>query len=77
MELGTSDDLQFQSLRERKCELVVARQIAPQPDMDAEVLFQEQSFVWVGQHNYGLPAEGHGETIAKQEPAHSSLSEIM
>src|SRR5262249_37221790 len=41
MELGDSEALQLQTLRERKCELVVARQIAPQPDMDAEPLFHD------------------------------------
>jgi DNA-binding transcriptional LysR family regulator len=51
LELGTSDDLQLQTLRERKCELVVARQIDPQPDMESETLFNEQSFVWVSPQN--------------------------
>jgi DNA-binding transcriptional LysR family regulator len=50
MELGTSDVLQLQTLRERRCELVVARQIAPHPDpdMDTEALFHERPLVWVG-----------------------------
>jgi DNA-binding transcriptional LysR family regulator len=47
MELGDSEVLQLQTLRERKCELVVARQIAPQPDMEAEALFPDQPLVWV------------------------------
>jgi DNA-binding transcriptional LysR family regulator len=47
MELGTSDVLQLQTLRERRCELVVARQIAPHPDMDTEALFHERPLVWV------------------------------
>jgi DNA-binding transcriptional LysR family regulator len=48
MELGNSEVLQLRTLRERNCEFVVARQIAPQPDMDAEALFHEQPLVWVG-----------------------------
>src|SRR5262249_9606014 len=49
MEVGSSGDPQTQILRERKCELVIARQ-APslEPDMDAEVLFHERPFVWAG-----------------------------
>ena len=54
MELANSDVLQLQTLRERKCEFVVARQIDPQPDMDAEVLFHEQPLVWVGPHSEWL-----------------------
>jgi DNA-binding transcriptional LysR family regulator len=52
MELGTSDELQLQTLRERRCELVVARPtMTPQPDMDVEPLFREQSFIWVSPRN--------------------------
>lgn len=47
-ELGTSDVLPQQTLRERRCELVVAMHITPQPDMDAESLFHERPLVWVG-----------------------------
>jgi DNA-binding transcriptional LysR family regulator len=52
-ELGTAATLQFQSLRERKCELVIAQQLAPspEPDMDAEPLFHERLFVAVGSRN--------------------------
>jgi DNA-binding transcriptional LysR family regulator len=53
MELGTSDVLP-QTLRERRCELVVAMQITPQPDMDAEALFHEQPLVWVGRRSKWL-----------------------
>jgi DNA-binding transcriptional LysR family regulator len=48
IEIGTSDDLQLLTLRDRKCEFVVARQIAPQSDMDVEPIFHEQCFIWAG-----------------------------
>jgi DNA-binding transcriptional LysR family regulator len=56
MELGSSGELQTQILRERKCELVIARQMAPspEPDMDAEVLFHEQQYVWAGPRSQWL-----------------------
>jgi DNA-binding transcriptional LysR family regulator len=60
MELGNSDVLQTQALRERKCELVVARSIGPQPDMEAEVLFHEQSFIWVARAANGSGAARSG-----------------
>src|SRR6266852_569153 len=50
MELGDPATLQFHFLRERKCEFVIARMLAPapEPDMDAEALFHEQLFVVAG-----------------------------
>jgi DNA-binding transcriptional LysR family regulator len=49
-ELGTAPELQSHYLRERKCELVIARMSAPEAssDMDAEVLFFEQLHIVVG-----------------------------
>src|SRR5215475_2788128 len=55
MELGHHDVLQLQLLRERKCDLVVARQLAGQPDdMDSEVLFHDQPFIWVSPNSKWL-----------------------
>jgi DNA-binding transcriptional LysR family regulator len=53
LELGNASTLQFNSLRERKCELVIARQLATtrEPDIDAEVLFYEQLLVAAGPRN--------------------------
>jgi DNA-binding transcriptional LysR family regulator len=52
-ELGTIDDLQFHSLRERKCELVIGRQWSSThaPDLAVESLFHEQLFVVAGLHS--------------------------
>ena len=49
-ELGTMDILQFRSLRERKCELVIGRQWSSPhaPDLAMEPLFHEQLFVAAG-----------------------------
>ena len=49
MELGSAPTLPT-SLRERRCELAIARQLAPvpEPDMDAEPLFNEKYFVAAG-----------------------------
>jgi DNA-binding transcriptional LysR family regulator len=49
-ELGNAFTLQTNSLRERKCEVAVARILAPlpEPDLDAEPLFHEQYFVVAG-----------------------------
>jgi DNA-binding transcriptional LysR family regulator len=51
LELCTTPAQQFHVLRERKCDLVVARMWAPasEPDMDVEVLFDDQVFVVAGQ----------------------------
>jgi DNA-binding transcriptional LysR family regulator len=68
MELGTHDVLQLESLRERKCELVVARAIAPQPDMAAEVLFHEQLFVWVSPKSKWLGRRQIGVAELVEEP---------
>ena len=45
--LADAATLHFQFLRERKCELVIARMLAPtpEPDMDAELLFYERHFI--------------------------------
>jgi DNA-binding transcriptional LysR family regulator len=62
-ELGTIEHLQFHSLRERKCELVVGRQWSPTnaPDLTVEALFHEQLFVvagrdspWLGRRKLSL-----------------------
>src|SRR5215510_13838022 len=50
MELADLTTLQRHFLRERKCELVIGRMVrmvgaTPEPDMNAEPLFHEQSFV--------------------------------
>jgi DNA-binding transcriptional LysR family regulator len=68
MELGNSDVLQTQALRERKCELVVARSIGPQPDMEAEVLFHEQSFIWVAPRSKWLGRRKIGLAELADEP---------
>jgi DNA-binding transcriptional LysR family regulator len=51
LELCTTPAQQFHVLRERKCDLVVARMWthALEPDMDVEVLFDDQVFVVAGQ----------------------------
>jgi len=55
MELGSAVTLP-QSLRERRCELAIARQLAatPEPDLSAEPLFHEQYFVAAGPGNKWL-----------------------
>jgi DNA-binding transcriptional LysR family regulator len=52
-ELGTMDNLQFHSLRDRKCELVIGRvwSSTHAPDMTVESLFHEQLFVVAGLHS--------------------------
>ena len=56
LELCTTPAQQFHVLRERKCDLVVARiwSRAPEPDMDVEILFDDQVFVVAGQRNRWL-----------------------
>jgi DNA-binding transcriptional LysR family regulator len=56
LELCTTPAQQFHVLRERKCDLVVARMWAQasEPDLDAEVMFDDQVFVVAGQHNKWL-----------------------
>jgi len=53
LELCTTPAQQFHVLRERKCDLVVARiwSRAPEPDMDVETLFDDQVFVVAGRRN--------------------------
>lgn len=55
MELGSAVTLPY-SLRDRRSELVIARQLAPtpEPDMVAEPLFYEQYFVAAGRGNKWL-----------------------
>jgi DNA-binding transcriptional LysR family regulator len=56
LEIGTSPDLQFRVLRERKCDLVIARQWSdtPESDVDAEPLFEDQVRVVAGAGNRWL-----------------------
>jgi DNA-binding transcriptional LysR family regulator len=68
MELGHHDFLQLQLLRERKCDLVVARQLASQPDMDSEVLFHDQPFVWVSPNSKWLGRRKIGLAEFVNEP---------
>jgi DNA-binding transcriptional LysR family regulator len=53
LELCTTPAQQFHVLRERKCDLVVARiwTQAAEPDMDVEILFDDQVFVVAGRRN--------------------------
>jgi len=50
LEIANAATLQMHSLRKRKCELAIARKLEPlpEPDMDAEVLFQDKFFVVAG-----------------------------
>jgi DNA-binding transcriptional LysR family regulator len=50
MEIGDVASLQTHLLRERKCEFAITRMLAdaPEPDMDAEVLFHERIAVVAG-----------------------------
>jgi DNA-binding transcriptional LysR family regulator len=56
LELCTTPAQQFHVLRERKCDLVVARVWSPaiEPDMDVEVLFDDQVCVMAGPTNKWL-----------------------
>jgi DNA-binding transcriptional LysR family regulator len=56
LELCTTPAQQFHVLRERKCDLVVARMWAQavEPDMDVEVLFDDHVLVVAGQRNKWL-----------------------
>ncbi len=51
LELCTTPAQQFHVLRERKCDLVVARAWSqtPEPDLEAEILFEDQVCVMTGQ----------------------------
>jgi DNA-binding transcriptional LysR family regulator len=53
LELCTTPAQQFHVLRERKCDLVVARIWTPavEPDMDVEILFDDQVLVVAGRRN--------------------------
>ena len=53
LELCTTPAQQFHVLRERKCDLVVARiwTQAAEPDMEVEILFDDQVFVVAGRRN--------------------------
>ena len=56
LELCTTPAQQFHVLRERKCDLVVGRMWSQafEPDMEAEILFDDQVFVVAGQRNRWL-----------------------
>jgi DNA-binding transcriptional LysR family regulator len=56
LELCTTPAQQFLVLRERKCDLIIARMWtqAFEPDMDVEVVFDDQVFVVAGQRNKWL-----------------------
>jgi DNA-binding transcriptional LysR family regulator len=56
LELCTTPAQQFHVLRERRCDLVVARKWtdALEPDMDGEVLFDDEVRVVAGQHSKWL-----------------------
>jgi DNA-binding transcriptional LysR family regulator len=56
LELCTTPAQQYHVLRERKCDLVIARMWsqATEPDMDVEVLFDDQVFIVAGQRNKWL-----------------------
>ena len=56
LELCTTPAQQFHVLRERKCDLVVARlwTQAGEPDLDVEILFDDQVFVVAGERNKWL-----------------------
>jgi DNA-binding transcriptional LysR family regulator len=56
LELCTTPAQQFHVLRERKCDLVVARiwTQAVEPDMDVEVMFDDEVFVVAGPQNHWL-----------------------
>lgn len=56
VQLGDAATLQLRSLRERKCEVVVARTLRPAPeqDMQADLLFHEELFIAAGvRHKWG------------------------
>jgi DNA-binding transcriptional LysR family regulator len=56
LELCTTPAQQFLVLRERKCDLIIARMWTQtiEPDMEVEVLFDDQVFVVAGQRNKWL-----------------------
>ena len=56
LELCTTPEQQFHVLRERKCDLVVARMWGhnAEPDIEAEVLFEDEVFVVAGAQNKWL-----------------------
>ena len=56
LELGTAPMLVSHYLRERKCELVIARPWAPavEPDLDTETLFHEELSIVAGKRNKWL-----------------------
>jgi DNA-binding transcriptional LysR family regulator len=60
LEIGTPATLRYHILRERKCDLVIARQWAdaPEPDVDVEVLFEDQIRVVAGPRNKWLRRRG-------------------
>ncbi|HEY6258685.1 MAG TPA: LysR family transcriptional regulator [Xanthobacteraceae bacterium] len=76
LELCTTPAQQFHVLRERKCDLVAARvwSQAVEPDMDVEVLFDDQVCVMAGQANKWL--ERRSVTLAELIGEHWLLAPI-
>ena len=76
LELCTTPAQQFHVLRERRCDLVVARvwPQAPEPDMDVEVLFDDQVSVMAGPSNKWL--ERRKVTLAELAGEHWLLAPI-
>ena len=76
LELCTTPAQQFHVLRERRCDLVVARvwPQAPEPDMDVEVLFDDQVSVMAGPSNKWL--QRRKVTLAELAGEHWLLAPI-
>jgi DNA-binding transcriptional LysR family regulator len=76
LELCTTPAQQFQVLRERRCDLVVARvwPQPPEPDMDVEILFDDQVCVMVGPSSKWL--ERRKVTLAELIDEHWLLAPI-
>ena len=60
LEIGTPTTLRYRMLRERKCDLIIARKWAdaPEPDVEVEVLFEDQIRVVGGPSNKWLGQRG-------------------
>jgi DNA-binding transcriptional LysR family regulator len=60
LEIGTPSVLRYRILRERKCDLVIARQwdAQPEPDIEIEVLFEDQIRVVAGPRSKWLRRRG-------------------
>lgn len=70
LEIGTSPELQYRVLRERKCDLVIARQWtdASEPDIEAEFLFEDQVRIVGGPRNRWLARRGLALADLADEP---------